>query len=131
MNALSATVQALLADTGVTDIVGTKIEPITAPENQALPCIVVNQITNMDERLLAGEGQYPDAVVRITCLARTKTEALTLGDAVISRLRGLSGTFAGMAVTSFLKEEVDETDANETYDTYRRTLEYCVRYRAA
>ena len=131
MNAMSATVQALLGGSGITSLVGQKVEMINFPETQALPGIVVNQITNPDEQLVGGEGQFPNAVVRITCLARTKTEVLALGDAVISRLRGLSGTFASMAVTSFLKEETDETDSNETYDTYRRTLDYAVRYRAA
>ena len=131
MNALSATIQALFSGSPsiITNIVEQRVEPVLPPQKGLLPCIVVNQITNMDERLVAGEGQYPVAVVHIECLARTNTEALRLGDAVVSRLRGLSGSFAGVTVTSFLKEETDETDHSEDYQIYRRTLAYSVRYR--
>lgn len=131
MNAVSCTVQALLANAAVTAIVGVKVEPFTYPEGQPLPCVVVNQVTNMDERLLGGAGRYPDARVRIEAVTRTKTQTLALGDAVINALTDLSGTFAGMAVTSWLKEETDETTSNEDYSTYRRVIDFCVRYRAA
>lgn len=131
MNAVGCTIQALLADSGVSAIVGTKIEPGEWPERQALPGLVINQITNAEEHLLGGAGRYPNSRIRIECLARNMTGALDLGDAVIEALTDLSGTYAGMAVKSWLKEETDETDTSPDYATHRRILEFAVRYRSA
>lgn len=131
MNAIYLTIQALLAESDITDVVGQRIEFMTGPEAGTLPDIVINQITNLDGQRLSGADRYPSARIRIECRARTKTAAVDLGDIVIERLTDLRGTFAGMVVDSFIKEETDETDASEDYQTYRRFFDFSVRYRAA
>lgn len=130
-NAVSITVQALLGGSGVTAIVGQRVEPITAPQAGQLPDLIVNQMGSQDEMLLDGQGQYPEARVRVECRSRTKTQVLAMGDAVIARLRNLRGTFAGVEVTSFLQTETDMTDHAEDFSTYRRVLDFHVRYRSA
>lgn len=131
MNALYATVQALLADTDITDVVGQRIEISTAPEGADLPDIVIHGVTNADGQRLTGADRYPNARIRIECRARTKTQAIDLGDLVIERLTDLRGTFAGMIVDSFIQEETDETDSAEDYATHRRFFDFSVRYRKA
>lgn len=131
MNAVSATIQALLDGSGVTAMVGDRVEPIASQQEGELPDIIVQQITNTDEYLVAGPGKYPSARVQLTCRARDKTNVLALGDAVIARLNGLSGTFAGMEVSSFLMEDTDVTAPEEDFKTYVRILDVRVRYRVA
>lgn len=128
MNAVEPTVQALLANSGVSELVGIRVEPFVAPQKGALPDIVVHQMTNMDEQLLSGAGQYPNARVRIECRARTGTEALALGDAVIAALRDNSGSFGGRTVKSFLQEETDESDHDPEFNTFSRFIDFSVRY---
>lgn len=130
-NAISITVQALLGGSGVTAIVGARVEPLTAPQAGTLPDIIVNQSTSQDEMLLEGQGQYPNARIRTECRARTRTAVIALGDAVIARLRNLRGAFAGVEVTSFLQTETDMTDNAEDFSTYRRVIDWYVRYRSA
>lgn len=131
MNALYPTVQALLGDTNITDVVGQRIEIDTAPDGQTLPDIVIHGVTNMDGQRLEGADRYPAARIRIECRARTKTAAIDLGDLVIERLTDLRGTFGDYVVDSFIQEETDETDSAEDYSTHRRFFDFTVRYRAA
>lgn len=129
MNAISAVTQALLADSGVSAIVGDRINPIIGPQGGSYPDIVVHQISNPDEILLSGTGSYPNARVQIECRASTATAAMALGDAVIAAFDGLRGTFAGMNVTSFLPTGTDTTDSATDWSTFRRLIHFSVRYR--
>jgi len=131
MNAVFATVQALLSASPVTALVGTRISPEIGVQDATMPDIIVCSIANLDTYLLSGPGKYPNARVRVECRAATVTAAISLGDAVIAYLDGLGGTFDGMAVTSFLKSETDTMDHNEDHSIHRRMIDFHVRYRAA
>jgi uncharacterized protein DUF3168 len=131
MNAQSATIQALLSDTSITDLVSTRIEPVSAPQSGTLPDLIVRQVSNRDEILLHGPGKYPEARVRIWCRGKTVTEITTLGDAVIAFLDGHAGTYAGMAVKSFIKETLDEFDQEIDFGFHYRAIDFRVRYKTA
>lgn len=131
MNAIYATVQALLADSSITAIVGQRVEIEEAPEGGTLPDIIVQPMTNPDVLLLAGRGQYPDARFRIHARARTKTEAINLGDLIIARLGTyIGGEHAGM-VGTWTQAETDEMDSAVDFSVHRRMIDFRCRYCSA
>jgi hypothetical protein len=69
MSAVSLTINALLAQAGVTALVSTRIKPFPLPQGQALPAIAVAMSAEDEEYLLGGASQYPEATVQVHCTA--------------------------------------------------------------
>lgn len=128
MSAVSIAIQALLANSGVTDLVKKRINPNVAPQGGDMPDIVVSLIFDNDDLLLSGAARYPEARVSIACRGTTFKSVDAVGDAVVTALRDLRGTFAGRSAT-FFKEGTDVTDFSDDFSTQRRILDYRIRYR--
>lgn len=131
MSAVSLTIKALLALSGVTATTSTRIRPFPLPQGEVLPAIAVAMSAEDDEYLLAGASQYPQASVQIHCIALSASVAIELGERVKEGLRDLLYTSSDSppVKASFQKEAVDFTDFADDLSTYRRVMAFSVRWR--
>lgn len=128
MSAIAATVQALLADSGIGSIVAARVWPVIAPQVAELPNVIVYMVSEDDEMLLRGTAGFPEARVSVECRAATFTAANALGEAVKTALLPLHrAAFAGVLV-SFAKASTDLTDFADDTRTHRRILDFYARW---
>lgn len=130
MSALAIVIAKLKATSGVTSITGAKgIYPIDLPQDASPPCVIANIVTGDDELMLTGAGKYYRGLVTVECLAVTPDAVIALGNAVIAALEDVvSQTLAGH-VANILKGNSDFTDISDDRSTYRRTVDFKVRWR--
>lgn len=131
MSAVSLTINALLAQAGVTAVTSTRVKPYPLPQGLALPAIAVAMSSETEEQLLAGASQYPEASVQIHCIATKASEAIDLGEAVKTALRDRLYTSSDSppVVASFQKDGVDFTDFADDLSTHRRVMAFTIRWR--
>ena len=131
MSAVSLTINALLAQAGVTGITSTRIKPFPLPQGLALPAIAVAMSAEDDQYTLAGASQYPETSVQIHCTALSASAAIELGERVKEALRDLlyTSTDSPPVKASFQKDAVDFTDFADDLSTYRRVMAFSVRWR--
>ncbi len=123
------TIRALLADATVTAVTSTRIQPFPVKQGTLLPAIAVALSGEIEEEMLSGSSQYPEASVQVHCIAPTATAAIQLGEKVKVALRDLYFSDAPPVGASFVKEAVDFTDFTDDLTTYRRVMSFTVRWR--
>jgi hypothetical protein len=130
-SAVSLTVKALLAQSGVTATTSTRIRPFPLPQGETLPAIAVAMSAESDEYTLAGASQYPETSVQIHCIGLSGSSAIELGERVKEALRDLlyTSTDSPPVKASFQKEAVDFTDFADDLSTFRRVMAFSVRWR--
>ncbi|AZO29424.1 DUF3168 domain-containing protein [Mesorhizobium sp. M1B.F.Ca.ET.045.04.1.1] len=131
MSALEIAITKLTATSAVTSITtAAGIYPIDLPQGASAPCLVVNIVSGFDEQMLDGAGKYYRHRVTVECNAYTADEAMALGDAVMSALQeninATIGSFSGVT-TQFA--DLDRTDTSDDRSTYRRLLDFFIRWR--
>lgn len=135
MSALVITTQTLLANAGVTAIVGKNVFPVYIPQAYAAPAVIVHLISQEEEVLLQGATIWPEARVSLECRANDAIVADRLGEAVIAALRDKHlYQISGFEVT-FRKEGTDETTSEDVTGpqgspySARRIIDHYLRFR--
>lgn len=134
MSAISIVTQKLLASPDVVDIVGDKIYPIMAPQNETRPYIVLHIIDNDDTPVLAGAGKYYRTIIQCDSYCELSpagaTQVIALGDAVIDALNGVvKESVAGCIDVDVLLGSADFTESALEANTHRRYTQFAVRFR--
>lgn len=131
MSAVSLTIRALLAQSGVTGTTSTRIYPLPVPPTTTLPAIAVALSAEDEEMLLSGASQYALSAVQIHCIAATAKAAIDLGEAVKTALRDRLYTADSppSVYASFQKDGPDFTDYSDNLTTHRRVMVFTVRWR--
>lgn len=130
MSAVAITVRALLAAPTVTAIVGQRVRPIEAEQGEEPPWILVHLISEPDDELLQGAGQFFDSRVSLECVHTRQDLVIQLGEAVKAALRDVHLATYGSWTASFFKEGTDLTDSSEDrVSSFRRIMDYRVRWR--
>lgn len=129
MNGLTLVISALLAAPGVTNKVGSRVNPGVAPQSSALPDIIVYQVSGLENYHLQGANQYPDDRISIECRGASYQEVDELGDAVVVALRDFNSVLSGYHLTLF-KEGSDIYDYGEDFGIHRRIIDFRARYQA-
>lgn len=80
----------LLADSGVSAVVGTKVHPGAIPQGQSLPAIVYNRISTPRDVALGGPVNVVGIRFRIDCWHTSYASVKALAAAVRSALNGLA-----------------------------------------
>lgn len=131
------TVKTLLANSGVTALVGQRIYPYEVPQDAAANNIAVHLIYEDEQVLLAGATQWPQGRVSVECRAESGTLANDMAEAVKDALRDKHlYSILGCEVT-FRKEGTDVTDSSQETnasggsDVNRRILDFYVRWRVS
>lgn len=131
MSALAATVAALRADSGVTDLTGDSgVVPMEAPQGERPPIVVVDVVSEVDGRTFDGADEYPDTRVQLSCLDRSPHGADRLAEACVAALQNLGGTFAGRECV-FRRAETRYADASPRSSIYRVVIDFYCMHRAA
>lgn len=130
-SAISLTIKALLAQSGVTGTTSTRVRPFPLPQGETLPAIAVAMSAEDEEYTLSGAAQYPQTTVQIHCIGLTASSAIELGERVKEGLRDLLYTSSDSppVKASFQKEPIDFTDFSDDLSTHRRVMGFSLRWR--
>jgi hypothetical protein len=109
-----------------------KIYPIAAPEDGALPYLVVNRISERDFGCLGGAGRYYESRVQIDINGATASAVDSIGTAVKLGLDSIvKATIAGAIDVDIWPADTDYTDVSDIRSTYRRVMDFYVNWRSA
>jgi hypothetical protein len=86
MSASTIIYSLLSTNTGVTNLVGTKIYPIEAPQTTAFPYIVFQAISNMPTNTKSGVSTMDKTRIQVTAVAKKQSDIDAIGSAVRSAL---------------------------------------------
>lgn len=129
MSATNIVIQALLAAPGVTGIVGQRINPLSLPQGEALPAIIVYPVSETDEQMLSGAARYYEGRVTVDCQSVSSGQVDQLGEAVKAALEDKTNqSFAGKVAT-ILKQGSDFAEYNDERSLARRVIDFTVRWR--
>lgn len=123
----------LLADTGVTALVGNRVTWLARGQASALPAIVLSRVTGLPDYTMAGPSGLVMSRVQVDCWGLSYAAAKTAARAVKAALSGLGGehggiTFGGM----FVEGERDDFDSGSNVQTgaaeryYRTSLDFII-----
>ena len=116
MNAGKAVYGILSANSGVTDIVSTRIFPEIAEQEAATPFIVY-QLQSVDpDDTHDGPSKLDEVRFEFICYADSYNQAADLGEKVRGALDRVSGTYNGVNVESV---QFNDVDVNIEYDPRR------------
>jgi hypothetical protein len=86
MSASTIIYSLLSTNTGVTNLVGTKIYPIEAPQTTAFPYIVFQAISNMPTNTKSGVSSMDKTRIQVTSVGIKQSQIDAIGAAVRSAL---------------------------------------------
>lgn len=127
MSALPIVESILSASPAVASKVGNRVYYVTAPQGAPRPHVVMVQTVERDEKLLAGQAQYPESLINVIVVADTFPEVEDIGNAVIAALQDAAGTYRTRHA-SLAREDVDSFDFLPGDRVHRRILGFSVRY---
>lgn len=133
MSAIAIVTRLLSKDPGVSALT-TRIFPIEAPQEASAPFIVVNIVSDLDEKLLQGAGRYQRTRISVEATAETGTQALALDAAAFAVLRDIIKQTISTAGGRFVDVDVSFANVAMTGSSLSRDLmvamrQYFVRWR--
>jgi len=98
----------LVSDAGVSAVVGSKIYPVLAPSEAALPFITWRRMAVQRQQSLSGPVGVPSVMLSVDLFAETYEAVRELADKVRLALDGWGGTFQNTVVSNVsLENEAD------------------------
>jgi hypothetical protein len=119
----------LLATSGVTALVSTRVSPGRRPQASALPAIDVNTISGAPVYTDDGESGLASARVEINCWGQTYSSAKLVARAVKAALSAFVGESEGVTFQTILldaERDFSETGSNAAEYLYRTNLDFIV-----
>lgn len=96
---LAASRTFLVAQAGITALIGTRVYPSLLPQNVTLPAMVMQMISDPHELLHDGPQGLPTARVQYDCWGRTSLEATNVAQALRAAVDGYVGAMGAVTVT--------------------------------
>ena len=123
----------LLAASGITSLVGQRINWTRSPQGAAAPRIVLYRISGLRDMVMSGPTGLVSSRVQADCFGLTYASAKGVARAVETRLSGYSGTTGGIRFEgAFLVSERDDYFDGETPDKlFRTSLDFIVWHKGA
>ncbi|MBI6628327.1 DUF3168 domain-containing protein [Pontibaca salina] len=117
----------LLADSGVSALVGTRIDWGARPQGAPLPAIVLHTVSDVSGHTLDGPWALTTGRVQVDCYADSYGAAKALGRAVRA---ALDGTRSGNINAVFYQNSRDgrEGGTNEADRPFRVSMDFLVNY---
>jgi len=81
-------------DSGVSDLVGTRIYPLMAPQNVINPYITYQVISDNSKQCIGGSVYQNDTRFQLDCWSTKYTEVKAIKEAVLSALIGFKSSYA-------------------------------------
>jgi len=121
--------QLLSCDSTITDLVSTRIYPQVRDQEDGLPAITYQMISQLHGADLTGSNGLVEGRIQINCFASTILAAAQLADIVKNSLSG----YQGGNIESLLLEETNDLPfiepENETMNVYAKTMDFYVCYK--
>lgn len=134
MSATAIAVRLLLADEDLAAAVSNRVYPVVAPQEKALPYIVVSLAYEDQDVVLEGQRDGYSSRVSIHCVADEAPAADRLGEAAKRALTSIThqtvtdANDTPFAIASVLKQGTDLIDFNEARTVFRRLMDYSIRW---
>lgn len=129
MSAVLLAIKRLLVSGEVAAVVSNRIFPVVAPADAALPYVLVHLVSEADEQMLTGAGEFPEARVQVDIVASAGSAAIDAGEAVKRALQNVTNQTIGDRTVQMHKVGVDFTDYDDKRQFCRRVMEFAVRWR--
>ena len=117
----------LLADGAITALVARRIAWNARPQGSGLPAICVHRITGRRDNHMTGRSGLVETLIQVDCWAGGYLETLTLRDAVIAALDGLTLHPFQRAFVESERSSLEKGDAPQgsarTVDFHRTSLD--------
>lgn len=120
----------MLADAGLSALVGTRIYPDILPQNPVLPAITIQQLTSDVYDNIQGYSGLEKAYMQIDVWAKTATSRNTVAEALRLAICGYTGIQSGVKIQGIRLES--RLDLHEPeIDNYRKVNRFEVWHREA
>jgi hypothetical protein len=123
----------LAADETVSGLVGTRIYPLSIPDNAAMPAVVYQRISGAALLTMDGAHSMTHARFQLNCWSDEYGETRDLSDAVRQCLDGYSGDVGNVSVLGvFVEGEIDLGEIVPDVETSKRhakALDFFMWYR--
>jgi hypothetical protein len=107
----------LSGNAGVVALVATRIYPLTAPQEAAMPYVVYTRVSSGRLYSLTGYSNLEYPRMQVDCYGTTYSEAKLLSEAVVTAIR---------AATTFGTEQDDPQEMFEEDETYRVSIDFSI-----
>lgn len=124
----------LLAASGITSLVGTRINWVRSPQGAVSPRVVLTRISGLrDMTLNNGATGYVTSRIQVDCIGTSYGSAKTVARAIEARLSGYSGTTGGIRFLGcFLIGERDDFFDTDTPDkVFRTAIDFNIWHKGA
>lgn len=120
----------LVAQSGVSDLISTRMYPDILPQDTAFPSIVYAVISDITEHHLSAASNVSRSLIQIDCFASSRLSANALAEAVRAEMDGYRGSAGSESVlASHMRNRsfsYDMPDENDDVGLYRVMLEFLV-----
>lgn len=124
----------LLAASGITSLVGTRVNWVRSPQGAASPRVVLTKVSGLrDMTLNSGPTGYVSSRVQVDCIGTSYGSAKAVARAIEARISGYSGTTGGVRFEGcFLIGERDDFFDTDTPDKlFRTALDFNIWHKGA
>lgn len=126
MNIGPAIYSILTSDATIGGYVSTKVYPLAAPQNTAMPYITYQLVSDKPNKNKDRVTSIETLRVQIDVIAKTYENVGQIADAIVNALSFYSGTVAGITIDIITFE--DENDLSDVEaDVYRKEQDYFLR----
>ena len=116
----------LVAQSGITNIVSTRVYPLILPQKPTYPAITYSDDDNNYTESFAGQTDHVQSIFQLNGWATTYAGATTLGAAIITALKNVSGSFDTITVQRITVLSGPITVYEDSVEAYRQTLIFSI-----
>lgn len=111
----------LIAQSGITSIVSTRVYPVILPEKPTYPAITYRDDDHDIDESFDGNGILTRSDYFIDAWSTTHTGALTLAAAIKTALKNHSGSFGGINIQQLSIRTIPGMIYEDSVEAYRKT----------
>jgi len=123
----------LINNTGITDLVSTRIYPILREQVDGLPAITYQAISGVRSYDLSGPNGLVEGRIQVNCFADDPLEAGELAAVVRAALHGHRGGAAGVHIELMLLDDMGDLPyidpENEAQNVFAKMMDFYVLYK--
>ncbi len=118
----------LNASPGLAALVGSRIYLDTRPEEDALPAVVYELITDRQDDARLGERETVKARMQVNCLGAIAEDAVNVREAVRLAAHNQSGAIAGYTVIACLEDSAGPDSYDHLVNIYAKPMDFIIHY---
>lgn len=116
----------LLGDATVAGLIGTRVYPVTIPQNPVFPVITYQRISRLDVASQDGPSALARGRIQVDVWAKTYDQAAAVGAAVRRRLNGYRGPVEGQEDVQGIRLETNRDEYDPEALLFRHSADFYV-----